>query len=61
MISRAEAAMTKSIKAEYHDGMKRGEAAKIIVDAMSNSFSHAETAEHGVEKLISGINSQDAQ
>lgn len=61
IISRAESAMKTSIKAKYHDGMKRGEAARIIVDAMNESFSHAETAEHGVEKLISGINSQDSQ
>ena len=61
MISRAEAAMTKSIKAEYHEGMTRGGAVRIIVDAMNDSFSHAETAEHGVKKLITGINSQDSQ
>ncbi len=61
MISRAEAAMTKSIKAKYHDGMTRGGAVRIIVDAMNDSFSHAETAEHGVKKLITGINSQDSQ
>ena len=50
----------RHLSAEYRDGMTRGEAVRIIVDAM-DSFSHAETAEHGVEKLITGINSQDSK
>ena len=90
MTSRAEKAMNRSVTAQYHDGMTRGEAVRIIVDAMSmlprtetaantkeaatvskdtttshagamTSFPNAETAEHGVEKLISGIDSQDAE
>ena len=61
ILSRAESAMKKAIKAEYHEGMTRGEAVQVIVDAMNGSFSHAEAAEHGVEKLITGINSQDSK
>ena len=48
------------INADYHDGMTRGEAVSIIVDAM-DSLPYAEAAEHRVEKLITRIDSQDSE
>ena len=60
IISRAESAMNKPVTAEYREGMTRGEAVSVIVRAMS-SLPDAKTAEHGVEKLITRTDSQDAQ
>ncbi|MBQ7168589.1 MAG: FAD-dependent oxidoreductase [Synergistaceae bacterium] len=60
MVKQAEAAMNRSITAEYREGMTRGEAVQAVVDAMS-SLPDTEAAEHGVEKLIPDTDSQDAQ
>ncbi len=65
IITKAEEAMKGKINApEFHDGMTKGEAVSLIINAMDKaapSLPDTEPSEHGVEKLITGINSQDAQ
>ena len=62
MLSRAEEALggKKLSVPVFREGMTRGEAVSVIVDAMA-SLADAEPAEHGVEQFVSGIDSQDAQ
>lgn len=62
MLKRAEEVMNHKLNVpEFQAGTAKGEAVKIIIDAMNASFADTETAEHRVEKLITGIDSQDTK
>ena len=46
------------IEVPFREGMTKGEALSVIINAL---LTDTESAEHGVEKLISGIDSQDSK
>jgi hypothetical protein len=61
MVSKAEAALGRKVNLpEFREGITRGEAVSMIVEAMA-SLPDAEAAEHRVKQFISGLDSQDAQ
>ena len=60
MLSRAEELSGRKIVLPEGGKLTRGQAVDAVVRAMC-SLSDAETAEHGIEELVSSIDSQDAQ
>ncbi|MBR1437574.1 MAG: FAD-dependent oxidoreductase, partial [Synergistaceae bacterium] len=62
MAERAEVAMSRKLNIpEFQAGMTKGEAVRVVIEAMNASLADTKTAEHRVEKLITGIDSQDAK
>ena len=61
MLARAEEVCGKKITLDEHGKLTRGQAVDMVINAMCESLADTETAEHRVEQLVPGINSQDTE
>ncbi len=61
MLARAEEVCGRKITLPEHGRLTRGQAVDMVISAMCESLPDTETAEHRLEQLVSGIDSQDSQ